>query len=247
MGLLVQLLLTNMEKIVLNKQNTGQTLIETMVAVFMLVMGVTASVGLAIFAFNSSTTITKQIIATGLAREGVEAIKNMRDTNWNKDTLSNTCYNYSTGVSDASCYKGWLKPSGAPALGNGFDITQPSGGKSIRLNIDGSAGSDLWNPKSDTANWGLDFNPTLSTTNFYGFYGSNNINTGSLNGTSEFYRQILITEDSSGLYNHNEFHKLVIESRVWWTDKKCPRVQTWPGNGKCSVSIQTNLTNWKDY
>lgn len=228
---------------IINKQK-GQTLIETLVAVFMLTMGVSASVGLAIFAFNSSTGITKQIIANGLAREGIESVKNMRDTNWLKDVISITCYNYTTTANDANCYKGWLKPAGAPGAGKGFDIT---GDKSIRLNIDGTNGSDLWSVNTGSNNWGLDFDPTLSGTNFYGFYGSSVISSGSADGTSDYYRQIVITEDSSGNFNKTDFHKLKIESRVWWTDKKCPRVQTWPGNNKCSTSLQASLTNWKDY
>ncbi len=215
----------------------GQTLIETLVAIFILVMGVTASVGLAIFAFNSSTAVTKQIIATGLAREGLESVKNMRDTNWLKDTLSNDCYNYVSGANDAYCYKGWLNATG------GYNITA----KSIRLNITGASGSGLWSIASASNNWGLDLNSDLNTTNYYGFYGSSDLGSGSADGNSEFYRQIIITEDSSGSYNHNEFHRLIVESRVWWSDKKCPRVQTWPGLGHCSISIQTNLTNWKDY
>ena len=62
-------------------RNKGQTLIETLAAVFILVMGVSASVGLAIYAFNTSGGVVKQIIATGLAREGLEAVRNMRDSN----------------------------------------------------------------------------------------------------------------------------------------------------------------------
>lgn len=242
--------MTNIEKkfFKIKSTNQGQTLIETLVAVFMLVMGVSATVGLAIFAFNSSANVTKQIIATGLAREGIEALKNMRDTNWLKDTLATDCYNYVTGQNNASCYKGWLKPSGAPGPGSGFDIEEPPGTKSIRLNISGAVGSDLWVTKEDNTNaWGLDFSPGMDSVNFDGFYGSNDINNGSGVGTSEYYRQILVEEDSSGVYNHSEFHRLKIESRVWWTGKNCPRSATWPTSGKCAVSLQANLTNWKDY
>ena len=57
-------------------------------------MGVSSAVGLAIYAFNSSSSVTKQIIATGLAREGIEAVKNMRDTNWlQQTTIDTNCYN----------------------------------------------------------------------------------------------------------------------------------------------------------
>jgi len=60
----------------------GQTIIETMVAVFILMTGI-----LSIFALSQDTNtlafnIKNQNIGTGLAREGIEAIKNIRDTNW---------------------------------------------------------------------------------------------------------------------------------------------------------------------
>ncbi|HVY67835.1 MAG TPA: prepilin-type N-terminal cleavage/methylation domain-containing protein [Patescibacteria group bacterium] len=230
-------------------RQAGQTLIETLVAIFILVMGVTAAVGLAIYAFNSSTSVTKQIIAVGLAREGVEAVKNMRDTNWLVSSINTNCYDYVNGQSDAKCYQNWLKPPGAPSPGNGFDISQPPNGKALRLNIDASGGSQYWVTQSDSAGWGLDFDPNLTCgSNFCGFYGVNNINSGETTGNSGFYRQILITQDNTTVpYNQSSYPLLKVEARVWWTDKKCPQSATWPGLGNCSVSIQTDLTNWKNY
>ena len=64
---------------------------------------------------QKQSDITKQIIATGLAREGIEAVKNMRDTNWLKDTLSvNGCYDFATGqANQANCYVNWLGQNGS--------------------------------------------------------------------------------------------------------------------------------------
>jgi len=84
-------------------------MIETMVAVFILVTGVTAALGLAVYAYSASTNIVKQIIATGLAREGLEAVKNMRDTNWlQQTTIDTSCFNYLSLDQTANCYKNWL-------------------------------------------------------------------------------------------------------------------------------------------
>jgi type II secretory pathway pseudopilin PulG len=98
------------EKKYQNKSLLGQTLIETLAALFILTMGVSAAVSLAIYAFGSSGTVLKQIIATGLAREGLEAVRNMRDTNWLQDTLStNGCYSFTSGLPNSeSCYTNWL-------------------------------------------------------------------------------------------------------------------------------------------
>ncbi len=223
---------------------SGQTLIETLAALFILVMGVTAATGLAIYSFNASTSINKQIVATGLAREGVEAIKNMRDTNWLKIGSPDTnCYNYASSTAyNAKCYKSWLDPSGSI----GYDITG-TGVKSLRLSLNPSINDSIWTIKSDDGNWGLNFDSNMSGGVFNGFYTIPNISSGLTHGSSGFYRQIVLTEDTSGNYSWAEYHRLIVESRVWWIDKRCPKSAIWPGLGKCSISLVTNLTNWKNY
>src|SRR5581483_10854366 len=115
-----RLKMKNLQSTILNlKSEKGQTIIETVAALFILVMGVGAATGLAIYALNSSTNVTKQIIGTGLAREGLEAISNMRDTNWMRNALgtaqnSNGCYDYTQNqAGQASCYPHWLGNGGS--------------------------------------------------------------------------------------------------------------------------------------
>jgi type II secretory pathway pseudopilin PulG len=219
----------------------GQTLIETLVALFILVMGVTAAVGLAIYAFGSSTNVTKQVIATGLAREGVEAIRNMRDTNWMRDALSADCYNLTVipPVSqNARCYKNWLNPTS----GINFNLQPPGDEKTYALSFDPSSGL-FW--QNNVGNkWGLDFVSDASAMNFAGYYVPN---TTSAHGSSEYYRKITLTYDADTVpYNYIQ-GLLKVKSQVWWTDKKCPRHEDWIDDGKCSVQIETSLTNWKNY
>jgi hypothetical protein len=252
-------------------QHQGQTLIETLVAAFMLIMGVSAAVGLAIYAFNSSTNITKQLIANGLAREGIEAIKNMRDTNWLQDTLvQNGCYDFAAGQPNhANCYFNWLgNPGGAvpfclnPTSGNG-----PCTGDIVTYNnvlhFDSSY-SFFWikNRQSAVNGYGLSFDPTLSSGQ--GFYttGANGLSCSdgaSQNGLaiSDYCRKIVLTKvttagtpfdpASSGGNSQTPGPLLKVQSQVWWVDKKCPRSSDWPGLGSCSVELDTYLTNWKTY
>jgi hypothetical protein len=239
-----------------NKKNfkisiAGQTIIETLAALFILVMGVTAATGLAIYSFNASTSIVKQIVATGLARQGVEAVKNMRDTNWLKQSpIDSNCYNHASSTAfNAKCFKTWLNASGGFSIGTTSLVSSISG---LRLGINGTNANTapiIWATATGTTNWGLDFDSgtNMSAASFNGFYKIGTIGTGVLNGSSGFYRQILLTEDTSGNYSQSEYHRLIVESRVWWVDKKCPKRTTWPGLGKCSVSLVTNLTNWKNY
>lgn len=100
----------------------GQSLIETIVAIFVLTTGLVSGLALAIYSFGASSDILERITATGLAREGVEVVRRMRDSNWLADTLSD-CEN------GQKCYEDWLDET--------YDITKTSGqGRVIRLFFD---------------------------------------------------------------------------------------------------------------
>jgi hypothetical protein len=219
-----------------------------LVAAFILTMGISAAVGLAIYAFGSSSNIAKQIVATGLAREGVEAVKNMRDTNWLKLANPDTnCYNYATGASDQKCYKQWLAPTGWQGNGNdkGYNIN-PSvpAGTAYVLSYDFIAGHKFWNLQEENSKFGLDLNTQISDVNFAGFYVPN---TAKVNGNSGFHRKITIKANSAVPFDQDIGPELQVISQVWWADRKCPNTGDWPGLGKCSVEIQSFLTNWKNY
>ena len=213
----------------MNRQ-TGQTIIETMVALFIMVMGITAALGLASYSLNASSGIRNQIIGMGLAREGIEAVKNMRDTNWLQGQLDTNCYNFDDGSSTANCYTDWLAPT------SGYTI--PTGNFFLSFNSAGAAngywvtGSALGNP------WGL--------TLLNGLYTAS----GTSASSSGFYRQVSVTQDNTAPFNNAAYRRLLVMSRVWWVDKKCPAsvaASGWPGLGKCSIELQTYLTNWKTY
>src|SRR3989338_2611226 len=89
---------------------SGQTLIETVVAIFILASGLSAGLALAVFAFSSTSNNAERVVATSLAREGVEVIRRMRDSNWLRDNLvpadNNTCDKYL--AEDEPCFERWL-------------------------------------------------------------------------------------------------------------------------------------------
>lgn len=236
----------NFPKIKYKANALGQTMIETLVAVFILVMGISAAMGLATYTLASSGGVTRQIIATGLAREGIEAVKAMRDTNWLKLAINLDCYNFSTTNLDAKCYKDWLAPSGSNGNGNdkGFNLKQGGGFNTAtyKLRIDSDSDNKQWVFDTDNK-YGLDLNASL--TGDTGFYNGN----GSTHGTSEYYRKITVSfDDTTVPYNQATLGPLMkVKSQVWWTDKRCPRAADWPGLGKCSVEMELYLTNWKNF
>ncbi len=64
------------------KSRRGETLIEVLIAIIVLVIGSLGAVRLLGIA-NIHNQLTKErVIATNLSREGLEAVRNIRDTNW---------------------------------------------------------------------------------------------------------------------------------------------------------------------
>lgn len=218
---------------------------ETLAALFILVMGVSAAIGLSIYSLNSSSTITKKIVGIGLAREAMEAVKNMRDTNWLNDALNTNCYNFVSGENDEKCYQQWLN---APS---GFDLRDPDGSglnKFNRIYVDSAPGGSFWKvpPATNQLKWGLNFYTNVNNSTFSGFYNSDN--NGFQNGSSSFYRKIIFQEDNTTQpYNTNTGSRLKVTAQVWWTDQRCPKTSDWPGEGRCSVQMDSYLTNWKNY
>jgi hypothetical protein len=235
----------------------------------MLVMGVTAALGLAIYALGSSTNITKQIIATGLAREGLEALKDMRDTNWLLQTSIDTnCHNYVDSTNTARCYKDWLGKNGGPIPYFCIDPQKNNGNacngshsntSDYFLGAD-SGSSGYWTLISQrgcapNCNFGLRFDKGNSLgQGFYHTNGSSGVVCGSGGGASDFCRKIIITQDpTTAPYNQNIGPLIKVQSRVWWVDKKCPRVSDWSESAgivpdlSCRVEMVMYLTNWKGY
>lgn len=219
---------------------TGQTLVETMVAALVLVIGIGASVSLAIYGLNATTGVSKQLIGVGLAREGVEAVKNMRDTNWLRDSLEPDCSNFYTGGDDAQCYYRWLNYN--------YDIN-PGGITSYALSFDATvAGNQYWQLVPTNSEYGLDYNPKNPEFGLYTNYGRP-LDTSS--GDSGFARRITLTvDDSFGpfLPEYSTGPRLKVAVDVWWTDKRCPILTEDPPTVQsCKVTLETYLTNWKDY
>ncbi len=262
----------------------AQTLIETLAAIFILTMGVTAGVGLANFVLGSSTSITNQVIATGLAREAVEAVKSMRDTNWlQANTINTDCYNFSGGTSDGPCYRNWLTQNiyGSVFWGNQItsSLNPPANPSFYILSF---IGPDAINPgfplywQAPYYNWNLyNVNNTTAVDNICSSHPNGNKLSYALDlsdaplstvkfgagyytptcepmGTSGFYRKITLQTINTPPFDrsdsNNDLAELLVKAQVWWTDnKRCAPSSDWPGLGKCSIEIDTFLTNWRTY
>lgn len=69
----------------LRKNNKGQGLVEVIIALGVITTGIVGVLTLTYSSLSASETSIKQIIAANLAREGVEVVRNIRDSNWLSD------------------------------------------------------------------------------------------------------------------------------------------------------------------
>ena len=62
--------------------NKGETIAETIVALSILALGITVASTVIVNALRNMDNAKNRIVAVNLAREGLEALRNVRDTNW---------------------------------------------------------------------------------------------------------------------------------------------------------------------
>lgn len=221
----------------------GQTLIETLVAAFILTMGISAALGLASYSLNATQSIRQQIIAMGLAREGLEVVKNMRDTNWLRGIRSDNnpaCYN------NTSCYLDWLNPAGS----ENYDLTSTNNDNDFYISLNACNTCDLaWDITRLTGQgqgrnrYGLNFSAD-STGLTQGLYRATGTAVSASN--SGYGRQIKFEKDTFAPFDATS-PRLKVTSTVWWTGPKCPVSDIPPASTNCKIVLQTYLTNWKDY
>ncbi|HYD90045.1 MAG TPA: hypothetical protein VEA37_00985, partial [Flavobacterium sp.] len=87
------------------KQSKGVTLIETVAALFILTMGISSVVGTAIYSFSVHGKILYRLTALELSREGIEVVRNIRDSNWLPNNTIDNCNDIATGQ---KCHSNWL-------------------------------------------------------------------------------------------------------------------------------------------
>ena len=218
------------DKLSATRYQAGQTLIETIVALFVMTTGLSSGLALATFAFGSSSDISEKITATGLAREGIEITRRMRDSNWLAGSLT------SCGSSQF-CYDTWLT---AP-----YNFSVPGGAADARIDFD---------PTSQNGNkWTFALTPGLPPGNYYQLFeqpaGGLGHNAGGGATATNFYRKIrVVYQDTSAPYSAAN-PLVLVRSSVWWHGKNCPGITDLanPGDTPCKIITEEYLTNWKNY
>ncbi|MBX4187900.1 MAG: type II secretion system GspH family protein [Candidatus Doudnabacteria bacterium] len=234
-----------------NKKQSGQTLVEVIVAIFILTMALVSGVGLAIYSNSRNLNNRNLIIATNLAREGIETARILRDSNW-LAAEDETPTGQNANVDDL------YTQNGGCTYSNG---NRPCYPEAFTLPADLTARND-WrvlfdiNTQDVTLDWrnGSE-NMLLCLTN--GIYMHSASCTLS---NFQFARQIVITNNtvapyttSSGTPNNTTGHspEKIVTAIVVWNGKGCALITD--GNdirnvaGPCKIQMTERITNWKDY
>jgi len=203
----------------------GQSLIETIMAIFILTTGLASGLALAVFSFGAASDISEKITATGLAREGIESVRRMRDSNWMAASLSD-CADLGSGQ---KCYPTWLNQT--------YNILGSAGsGIDYRLNFNPASGGNKWTLQNNpsyrlylNSAGALDHNPAGSQTNFF--------------------RKVTIINQDSGSPYSAQSPLLLVRSSVWWHGKNCAAITdlTNPSQTNCKIISEEYLTNWRNY
>lgn len=208
----------------------GQSFIETIVAIFVLITGLSAGLALSVVSFGASSDITEKITAIGLAREGIEAVRRMRDSNW----LAGMLVSCPDLDNDQFCYTTWL--SGPP-----YDIQGASGaGLDYRLFFDPASSANKW--VLSPANAASDYRLYLQASGGLSHTATN------AEGLNYFRKIKIIYADTASPYSVSS-PLVLVRSVVWWHGKNCPSNTDFvnPSDTTCKIISEEYLTNWKNY
>ncbi len=93
-----------MKHITRDKRKRGFTILELIVAIFIVITGLVAAASLMTYSISAVIIGKSQIIATSLAQEGLEVVRNIRDNNWHciadPDCTDSTNWNDGLGEGD---------------------------------------------------------------------------------------------------------------------------------------------------
>lgn len=96
------------------RSRSAESLIETLIAITVIVMSTTAALGLIRNAMTGNEVIGEKMIAINLALEAVEGLRNLRDTNYLRfPGHEDDCWNTFNVESAADCQSSFHKLSGA--------------------------------------------------------------------------------------------------------------------------------------
>lgn len=246
---------------------SGQTLIETITAILILTMALVSGLSLAIYSSQNSAFYEDQIVASNLAREGVEVVRMMRDTNWLQADYNNNAQDFYEQGGGCTFQQSPNRraPCYPDAFHRPFDLNSSNNDNDYRANYDSTNLAD-WRLERVTGkeNYLLCLQPN-------GMYRHNDPGNSGIvctnSATAKYARRITITlgsttypytTENSNNPSPTSGHspELVVTSYVVWQGRRCTPFPTnlatfdpatFYNTTECGVRIVERMSNWKDY
>ncbi len=147
-------------KNIVQKKRAAETLVEVIIAIFVVAIGSSVATSLIVTAFQSNSFSRDNLIALNLAEEGLEAMRSIRDTNWLKYAFDkDTCWNVMPEVPDCTQNSPIITPGSyvveldqnylwkLRAIANDLNLEQASpGNDAYRLKIVDRDGNHFYSP-----------------------------------------------------------------------------------------------------
>ena len=132
------------------KNNKGFTLVETLIAITLVTVGLLGAVTLIIYAISVTSLVRGKLIASQLAQEGVEVVRNIRDNNWLAGKIGDDNWYYGLNIGKCVPILSDENPAG------NWELTSFSDSKSIvYFNEDDLFYGQSGNGPFASGNWGV--------------------------------------------------------------------------------------------
>lgn len=211
-----------------NKCRRGESLVEVIMAIFVVAMGSSVAASLIISALQSNAFSRDNLVALNLAVEGVEAVRAVRDANWLKFSYDKTnCWN--------------MKPDAPPDVDCTLAKNAIADGQ-YTVDLDLKLLPYQWGLTSQASPLSLDSSGNntgatpyqLSYFDVKGITVMANGNSGAVK-SSPFYRMVEIHYPSSKCASPSPCDEMEVTSKVQWMTQGNPH----------TVLLQTKLTNYQ--
>lgn len=239
------------------QRKKGETLIEVLVSLFCLALGSGAAAALIISALQTNAFTKDNLIALNLAREGVEAVRSIRDTNWLKWSYDkDTCWNL---IDDSKCDKTTAKKIPEGFYRVGMDLGVTPGAADFKWKLQPEAGiSDLAKVLDLERGESDQYNEFFNLHILDRYPGVNSDGIGLLNDDQDLYGHVKVdawlTEDGTAGddLGTSRFHRMIFveyeDADPTNDEMKVYSIIQWISRGKVKqVEMVTTLTNYQKY